>query len=223
MIIYIVMRGEDDMTVLEQMLSGQIEMSEYLYLLTSDFDLQDELSSIIPKDAIGNPSHSLWKCVSYHFLFQYNFDLYNCLISFHRLDDSLGDNLNIFGLIKRIYIYTIPDFPFTTQYHDAYDTYLDVVRDCYDGPEVEELVNDIIKECLTLKTKSGRKKEGQKKILELFHVVDKNKPRWIQGAEWPMGVNSPMKFVKQKRHKEQVEYLFIDVDTEEKRMVIQYY
>ena len=211
------------MTVLEKMLSGQIEMSEYLYLLTSDFDLQDELSSIIPKDAIGNSTHPLWQRIAYSFLLEYGFDLYNCIISFHRLDDSLGDNLNIFGLINRIYAYTNPDFTFTTKYHDAFELYLDVVKDCYDGPEVEELVNDIIKECLILKTKSGRKKAGQKKILELFHVVDKNKPRWIQGAEWPMGVNSPMKFLKQERRKEQVEYLFIDVDTKEERTIIQYY
>lgn len=211
------------MTVLEKMLSGQIEMSEYLYVLTSNFNLQDELNSIVPKDAIENPNHPLWKCVYYHFLFQYNFDLYNCIISFHRLDDSLADNLNIFGLIKRIYNYTNPDFTFTTKYYDAYGTYLDVVKDCYDGPEVRELVNDIIKKCLSLKTKSSRKKEGQMKIFELFHIIDKNKPRWIQGAEWPMGVNSPMKFVEQKRRKEQVEYLFVDVDTEEKRTVVQYY
>lgn len=211
------------MTVLQQMLSGRIEMNEYLYLLTSDFNLQNELNSIIPRDAIENPSHLLWKRVSYDFLFKYNFDLYNCLISFHRLDDSISDNLNIFGLTKRIYIYTFPDFTFTTKYHDAFKTYLDIVKDCYDGPEVRELVNDIINSCLHLKSKSERKKEGQTKIQEVFHLSNKKKPRWIQGAEWPMGVNSPMKFIKQKRHKEQVEYSFIDVDTHEERTVIQYY
>lgn len=211
------------MTVLQQMLSGRIEMNEYLYLLTSDFNLQNELNSIIPRDAIENPSHLLWKHVSYDFLFKYNFDLYNCLISFHRLDDSISDNLNIFGLTKRIYIYTIPDFTFTTKYHDAFETYLDIVKDCYDGPEVRELVNDIINRCLHLKSKSERKKEGQIKIQEVFHLSNKKKPHWIQGAEWPMGVNSPMKFIKQKRHKEQVEYSFIDVDTDEERTVIQFY
>ena len=122
------MRGEGDMTVLEKMLSGQIEMSEYLYLLTSDFDLQDELSSIIPKDAIGNPTHPLWQRIAYSFLLEYGFDLYNCIISFHRLDDSLGDNLNIFGLINRIYAYTNPDFTFTTKYHDAFELYLDFIN-----------------------------------------------------------------------------------------------
>ena len=68
------------MTVLQQMLSGQIEMSEYLYLLTSEFNLQNELSNIIPKDAINNPKHPLWERVSYSFLLKYNFDLYNCII-----------------------------------------------------------------------------------------------------------------------------------------------
>lgn len=211
------------MTVLQQMLSDQIEMNEYLYILKSDLNLQKELNNLVPMNAKNNPSHPLWKYASYDFLLKYNFDLYNCLISFHRLDDSISDNLNIFGLIKKIYFYTNPNFTFTTKYHDAYETYLNVVKDCYDGPEVRELVNDIINRCLHLKSKSERKKEGQIKIQEGFHLSNKKKPHWIQGAEWPMGVNSPMKFIKQKRHKEQVEYLFIDVDTDEERTVIQFY
>lgn len=211
------------MTVLEQMLSGQIEISEYIYLLTSDSVLQNELNNIIPHSAINNSEHPLWKLVSYPFLFKYNFDLYNCIISFHRLDDSIGDNLNIFGLIERIYYYTFPNFTYTTIYDDAYNTYLDVVGDCYDGPEVRMLVNEIIRKCLYIKTKSGRKKEGQTKIQETFHVVNKKKPRWIQGAEWPMGANSPMRFVEQKRYNEYMEYMFIDVDTGKELTVIQYY
>ena len=213
------------MTVLEKMLSGQIEMDEYLYLLTSDFNLQDELNSIIPRDAINNKEHPLWKRIAYSFLLEYNFDLYKGIIDRNKFDDSIEDNLNIWGAIHAIYSYANPNLPYTTQYYDECHLYLDVVKDIYDGYEVHSLVESIIKSVLNHNTKKGeRKRIAREQIVDAFHVENtKVYPPWIQGAEWPMGVNSPMKFLKQKRHKEQVEYLFVDVDTREERVVIQYY
>ena len=213
------------MTVLEQMLSGQIEISEYLYLLTSDFNLQDELNSIIPRDAINNKEHPLWKRIAYSFLLEYNFDLYKGIIDRNKFDDSIEDNLNIWGTIHAIYSYEHPDLPYTTKYYDECNLYLEVVKDIYDGYEVHHLVESIIKSALIRTTKKGeRKLIAREKIVDAFHI-DNTKifPRWIQGAEWPMGVNSPMKFLKQKHHKEHVEYVFADVDTEAERTVIQYY
>lgn len=211
------------MTVLEKMLSGFIEMSEYIVFLRNDIELQKELNSIVPQAAINNADHTLWKRISYNFISKYSFNLYNCIISFNRLDDSIGDNLNIFSLLERIYSYTMPDFVFTTRYHDAHDTYLEVVKDCYDGPEVRTVVNAIIKKNLSIENKSTRNKESREEIHKTFHIVDKNKPRWVQGAEWPMGINAPMKFIEQKRYRGYQEYLFIDLDTQEKRIVVQYY
>ena len=200
-------------------------MSEYLYVLTASFNLQDELNSIIPQEAKYNQEHPLWKRIAYSFLLEYGFDLYKAIIDRHKFDDSIADNLNIFGSIQRIYTYTNPDFAFTTKYHDELNLYLDVVKDIYDGYEVNHLVESIIKSVLIHTAKKGeRKRIAREQIVDLFHVDNmKVYPRWIQGAEWPMGANSPMQFVKQKRYKEQVEYLFMDVDTKEERTVIQYY
>lgn len=219
------MIGEDDMTVLEKMLSGQIEMSEYLYLLTSDFNLQDELNSLIPNDAIKNKEHPLWKCIAYSFLLEYDFDLYKGIIDRNKFDDSIEDNLNIWGTIHTIYSYANPNFPYTTKYYDECHLYLDVVKDIYDGYEVHYLVESIIKSVLMHTTKKGERRHiARQKIVDAFHVENmKVYPRWIQGAEWPMGANSPMRFVEQKRYNEYVEYMFIDVDTGKERTVIQYY
>ena len=213
------------MTVLEKMLSGKIEMSEYLSVLTANFNLQDELNSIIPQEAKYNQEHPLWKRIAYSFLFEYDFDLYKGIIDRHKFDDSIEDNLNIWGTIHTLYSYANPNFPYTTKYYDESNLYLDVVKDIYDGYEVHHLVESIIKSVLIRTTKKGEKKRiARKKIVDSFHICNmKIYPRWIQGAEWPMGVNSPMRFIKQERHKEYVEYMFIDVDTEEERTIIQYY
>ena len=58
---------------------------------------------------------------------------------------------------------------------------------------------------------------------EVFHVEDNKRSRWIQGEEWPMGANSPMKYLDRKTNREEVLLRFVDVDTGEKRIVSQFY
>jgi len=45
----------------------------------------------------------------------------------------------------------------------------------------------------------------------------------MQGAEWPMGKNSPMKYIDRKTNGEEVLFRFVDVDTGEERIVSQFY
>lgn len=211
--------------ILEKMLTNEISMKEYIHLLRTDINIQYELNNIIPQEAKYNQEHSLWQRIAYSFLFEYDFDLYKAIIDRHRFDDSIEDNLNIWGTIHAIYSYEHPDLLYTTKYYDECNLYLEVVKDIYDGYEVHHLVESIIKSVLIHTTKKGeRKLIAREKIVDAFHIDNtKIYPRWIQGAEWPMGINSPMEFLKQKRRKEQVEYLFIDVDTQKERTIIQYY
>ena len=81
----------------------------------------------------------------------------------------------------------------------------------------------IITEALHEKTKSAQKKKARELIVRAFHVGDKNRPYWIQGADWPMGAKSPMKFLSRTRHGDKVTYLFQDVDTLQMREIVQYY
>ena len=86
------------------------------------------------------------------------------------------------------------------------------------------MVEQIIQKAITSSnTKTKRRSFAKSVVKAAFHVVDRKRPRWIQGPEWPMGTDSPMMFIEQKRHGEEVRYMFQDVTTGEKRVVIQWY
>ena len=211
------------MTTVEKMLTGEIPMKEFVRLLISEQQVQSELNNLIPEEAKWDEDHPLWKHVAFSFLLEYDFDLHRGIMARRLLDDSMGDNLNIWGTIHRIYEYINPDLPFTTKYEDDFQLYLDVVKEIYDGPEVRSVLEGIFTDAFKEKSKTARKKKAKAAILEAFHVEDKNRPYWIQGAEWPMGQNSPMKYISKKREDEVVKYTFTDVDTEEIKIVEQYY
>lgn len=70
---------------------------------------------------------------------------------------------------------------------------------------------------------SERTKAGKEAFWEVFHIKNRKFPRWVQGPAWPMGKNSPMEYLGQRRDGELVALRFRDVDTGEDRIVEQFY
>lgn len=211
------------MDVIELMLTGEMDMCQFVELIKSDSMVQDALRNLIPTEAIANRDHDFWKCISFDSLQKNNFDFLMHLYWVCRFDGSLGDNLNIFGSISRVYMYRKPKLSYTTKHVDSYDLYLNVIKDCFDGPEVRGLVEQIIRDAITIQTKKGRLDAAKKEIQLMFHTTDSKKPRWIQGPQWPMGIKTPMRFLSQKRKGEFVQYLFLDIDTNQTRIIEQFY
>lgn len=211
------------MKEIELMLTGEMEMVHFIALLKTDSKLQAAVRNLIPADAINNKNSELWTRISFSACEQYSFDLHSLLVHTFKLDGSIGDNLNIFGTIQRVYSYSNPHIICTTKYGDIFDVYLSVVKDCFDGPEVRDFVHNIIQGSLAHKTKKKSVAQAKEAISEGFHLSVAKRPRWIQGAEWPMGRCSPMQFIEQKRYGEKVQYLFEDVDTHETKLVEQFY
>ncbi len=209
--------------VLEQMLTGKMAMCAFVSLLRTDDHLQMYIRALIPAEAVNSRQHAFWKRISYEAFRRSQFDFIKFLNGVCRFDGSVGDNLNVFSFLKNVYTYSRPDFKCTTLYQEAFDLYFDVVKDCYDGPEVRHIVDQIIHEALLRKTKREKILFVKDAISSQFHLVDKKRPRWIQGAEWPMGMYSPMGFVNQCRNAESVQYQFVDVDTKEVRFIEQFY
>ncbi|MBP3334211.1 MAG: hypothetical protein J6M35_09225 [Clostridia bacterium] len=209
--------------IVECMLIGEIEISEFIYEVKQNPKAMEYVINIIPQEAINNRYHAVWRNISYDWACACGFNAWKGVCNICRMDDSIGDNLNIWTTLHAIYSYNHPDLPYTTKYHDMHDLYLGAIGDYYGGPEVEDIIKDIIIDSLKLKNKSQRIKNAKEQIKNAFHVVDNKKPWWIQGAEWPRGVNSPMQFIDKKRKGEAVHYTFKDVDTGEIRTVIQYY
>lgn len=53
------------MNSIEQMLTGQMEMREFVALLQSDSELQHTISKLVPQDAISNLNHIFWTNIYY--------------------------------------------------------------------------------------------------------------------------------------------------------------
>ena len=210
-------------TVLEQVLTGTTDMVIFLNQLQNAPSLQAYMRSLLPEPAKNDPSHSFWKVVPYETMLRNHFDYYQFLFWGLHSNNKYGIHLNIFSRLQRVYQYYYPDFACTNKYSDAYDLYLDIIQDCFDGPEVLHIVERVMDELLHLQTKAQRKKYGQAAIKEWFHITSKKRPRWIHGPEWPMGQNTPMQFVSQKRNGDKVQFTFNDVDTGETRVIDQFY
>ena len=211
------------MNIIEQMLTGEMEMKNFVKLLHTDTNLQNEIRALVPADAIHNESHALWKNIAYPTFRKHNFDLISVLSWICKFDGTMGDNLNIWSTLKTVYKYSHPDLICTNKYEEAFNLYLDVIQDCYDGPEVEHIVEAIVQNALQYKTKKMRIETAKKDVRKAFHLEDRKRPYWIQGPEWPMGTLSPMKFVSRKRIGELVQYYFIDVNSGANRIVEQFY
>lgn len=211
------------MNIIEQVLLGDVDVMEFVGMLTKNQDLQRMVRDFLPPDAINDQSHPFWRVVPYETLRKTHFDYYEFLFWGLYSNSLIGNKLNIFSRLCDGYLFHHPDVQCTNKYSAAFDLYLDVIHDCFDGPEVRPIVDKIIVDALPEKTKGKRIQQAKKALAEQFHIAGKNRPRWIQGPEWPMGANSPMKFISQRRSGDAVQYLFQDVDTGEERTVVQYY
>lgn len=210
-------------TVIERVLTGDMEMDMFVKQLRNDQSLQMYICSLVPDEAKGDPAHSFWKNIPYESMRKNNFDYFQYLFWAQNNYNKFAHHLNIFSRLQRAYLYYDPNVSCTSRYKDAFAVYLDVIQDCFDGLEVRCVVEAIIEESLQLKLRSQRKKYAQSAIKEQFHLENKKRPRWVQGPEWPMGKGSPMAFISQKRFGELVQFTFRDVDTEEIKKVIQFY
>ncbi len=208
---------------IQQMLLGQIDMKSFIQIALSDSNLIIAINKLIPEEAKNNPNHPVWRGYSYDALKKENFILWNHVQNMGRFDGSLGDYLNTFSRISHFFCYLHPDFIPTTKYEDEFDFLLDVAGESYGGPEVDKIINSIVTEYVYFTPKTKGIREAKAKMAMVFHVVDKKKPRWINGAEWPMGVKTPMQFIGDKKIKEGKVYQFKDVDSGEIREIIQYY
>lgn len=211
------------MNTIERMLVGELDISDFIVLLKSDPALLAEIRALLPADAVNNPDHPIWKKYAWDALNKSGFDLVKHILSICRLDGTIGDNLNLSSILAIFYSYAHPNVHCTTKYRDECSIYLDISADCFEGPEVEGLVEQIVKSTATIKAKSKRMKTAKAMVYEAFHITDRKRPRWIQGAEWPHGKSSPMRFLESKHISEGVQYIFQDVDTGEIRVVEQYY
>lgn len=209
---------------IEEVIDGKMEMCIFMKKLHGDVGLQEAVKCLIPAEARMSRSHVFWKGLV---VFQNLKDVTVVQILDeayrHSFGNRFGGDLNGFSALSRMYCFWFPKIIPTDKYSKRFNLYLEAVGDSFEGPEVTETLCTIIEEALKERTKAARKAKAKALISEQFHLDDRKRPFWIQGGEWPMGVHSPMKYISKCRKGEKVIFTFQDVDTLEKRDIIQYY
>jgi hypothetical protein len=198
-------------------------MDVFLEELQKNEGLQEYIRCFVPNTAKADPSHAFWKIVPYSSLQRNDFDYCKFLFWASQSNEKYGHYLNVFSRLSRAYRYYHPEVQCTSRYEDMFDVYLDAISDCFDGPEVIKLVEQIVEKSLQFSSKAKRAKYAKAEVAAAFHAENRKRPRWIQGPEWPMGTYSPMAFIAQKKAGDSVHYEFKDVDTGDMRVIEQYY
>lgn len=145
---------------------------------------------------------------------------------------NLAHNLNIHSCLSGILVRAFPEDGITIDetLEKKFDFMLDACPEAVDGPEVEQVIEDLLESLPAELSKAKRVKLFKEKVKEVFPTAGGKWPRWVQGAEWPLGMNGkPMRFVEQKRKKGKeyanmlyTQFFFEDVDTGETRVIDQF-
>ena len=145
---------------------------------------------------------------------------------------NLAHNLNIHSCLSGILVRVFPEDGITIDetLEKKFDFMLDACPEAVDGPEVEQVIEDLLESLPAELSKAKRVKLFKDKVKEVFPTAGGKWPRWVQGAEWPLGMNGkPMRFVEQKRKKGKeyanmlyTQFFFEDVDTGETRVIDQF-
>ena len=204
-------------------------MRDFIELYKLDNELRESIKQLIPIDAKNNPNHPFWESQEEYDIYnRYDCDLCKMIdypYAFY-LRNKIGDNYNLHGIISVFYKKTHPDFPYTTKYEELSTLYIMAVNEAYEGDdEIQMLLEKIVISSYHASTKkSERKRLVKEALMQAFHVDNaRNYPRWIQGGEWPMGKNSPMVYIRRENLGEEVHYIFRDFDTNEEKIVVQFY
>ena len=165
---------------------------------------------------------------TYQCLQNRDFSIINCINEYLDLTTMLHEfesYLNIHGIIKDIFSILYPEIIPTTWYHDEYSFFLTVMGDYLGGPEVDDIIWDIVKSYPAEMGKTKRKKAVKEKLKEVFHLEKGHYPIWVQDAEWPAYEGRPMQYVSRKRvgDSDLVLFTFRDVETGKTRIVEQCY
>ena len=226
--------------------SGNIDTKDFLVTATANPQIAKWFQNLVPAGAeiIDTPfipfqeeggkfvyqratsSHPFWKQV----LFSTFFNEMGNKVDFERFFKTTnagceaGSRLNLyyflFTLAKTKYI----DLVETDRYRKEYEFYLDACVERYESKETMHYIDDIIlKIYYSGGTLTARKRAAKKSLKEAFHIEGSNYPYWIHGSLWPMGENSPMKYISTKKMGEKKVYLFQDVDTGERRTLEDFY
>ena len=203
------------MEIVFDFLEGRVTYQTFIDRLYSDESIFNWLQSFVTDEMLKD--RSFWCSTS----LKWNNSSFKACVS-ERLNQGVISMSDIYTFIYHFLAYTLPDREINKikYYDDLSDIYLSAVGECYGGPEVEYLINDIIMSLPEELSKTKRVKLAKEKMRELF--PGKKRPFWIEGPEWPVNNGKPMTYISRKVDGDLFQYIFEDPETGERRVVEQF-
>ena len=152
-------------SAVEDVLSGKVEISDFMERLRNDPELPDAVEQLIPAEARENSEHSFWKGFS-KFSDLATVSARQILTEAYQYApwDKLGGDLDAADALYRMYCYWFPNTAMTTMYKERYSLFLNAVGDYFEGPDVAETLYTIIEQALKEKQRK-HKRPLQKHLL----------------------------------------------------------
>lgn len=139
-----------------------------------------------------------------------------------RLNDAVYQYC-FFSVIETAVVAAYPTTKRTKRYKKNHDFYSKAMGRSIGGNEVTDYAAKVLSQFPETMKMTERVAAGKEALWNAFHIKDRKFPRWAQEADWPMGKNSPMEYLGQRKDGELVALRFRDVDTGEERIVEQFY
>ncbi|MBQ7230443.1 MAG: hypothetical protein IJX04_06055 [Oscillospiraceae bacterium] len=201
--------------------AGKYSYDEFEALFNLHPEIWDRVQALLTQEMIGDPAHPVWDWTLRSRLEPNGFAVRAACLAFGY--DQFGQSVT-WNMISRLVRFHFPDAKIREPVEESGGDLMGRLGlEDLGGPQVDDLIREIVEECRDVRPAKERNKLLKQKLKEAFHVKPRKKPYWAQEPEWPMGENSPMEFVSKEQEGDLVRYHFRDVDTCAERIVEQYY
>ena len=201
--------------------SGKLTYSEFETLFTEDPSIWDIAQTLLTPEIMNNRNHAFWTKSNRSRLESNNYSVQHACLSFGY--DVVGRVIT-HRMLGELVTYQYPDIilcePPEFSANDLRDK---LGMEYLGGAEVDVLINKVLSRKNESISTTKFINMARQELRALFHLMPRKFPRWIQEPEWPMGAKSPMEFCSQKREGERICFIFQDVDTQEIKVIEQFY
>lgn len=201
--------------------SGKLTYAEFESIFTNDPSIWDTAQSLLTPEILNDETHPFWNRSNRSRLESNNYSVQYACLSFGF--DAVG-RVVTHRMLGELVSYRYPDVVLREPPGFSADDLREKLgMDYLGGPEVDDRIDEILRGRSEDVSVTKFLNTAKQELRTLFHLAPRKYPRWIQEPEWPMGVNSPMIFVSQRKTGELVEFVFQDADTGEQKTVKQFY
>ena len=201
--------------------AGKYSYDEFEMLFQINPEIWDRVQELLTAEMIEDPEHPVWEWALRSRLEPNGFAVRAACLAFGY--DQFGQR-NTWYILSRLVRFHFPDAKIKEPVEESGGDLMGRLGlDDLGGPEVDELIREIVDECRDVRPAKERNKLIKQKLREVFHIKPRKRVYWPQEPEWPMGKKSPMEFVSKEEEGELVRIKFRDAYTVEERIGEQYY